>query len=300
LSAADTTILQPEIPRRSTAIAAMIASGLLFAIMGLCARLASLPHVVGRAIPASEVTLVRFAFGALTMLALQSVSNIRLAGTNRRGLIMRGVWGGFAVYFYFLSLHHTSLLHAQLLNYASVIFAPLFALLFLRERLGLRTAFAILIAIAGMCFITLTKQASGPLNIGDSYGLISGILSGAAIIEVRRLRQTESAWSVFFYMCAVGTPIALMTCITDPPHIPTAVGCLVLFCMAATSVVAQILMTYGYKYVRAAEGNLLTMTQIAYNGFAGVLIFHEIYTVWTFLGGALILGAAVWLSMEKK
>jgi drug/metabolite transporter (DMT)-like permease len=278
----------------------MFASGVLFAVMGVCTRLTAMPQVVGRPLPASEVTLVRFAFGVLAMLPLQA-HGVNLLGNNRRGLFIRGAWGGLAVYFYFLSLQTTSLIHAQLLNYSSIVFAPLFALFFLKEQITGRTAGAVAVAVAGIALITLQRGgADAALNAGDLYGLLSGVLAGAAITEIRRLRPSETAWSVFFYLSLVGVPISLAACIQHPPVMPSVAGGVVLLAMALSSLGAQVLMTFGYKYVRAAEGTLITMSQLAYNVVVGALFFREAFTVATAIGGLCILGAAVWLSVGSR
>jgi drug/metabolite transporter (DMT)-like permease len=286
-------IFQPDTPRRGPAVVAMFLAGLLFAVMGIAAKAIGLP-VAGRPLPASEVALFRFFFGVLVMLPLHGRRGIDLPGRDRRGLAMRGIYGGFAVCLYFLSLQHTSLTHAVLLNYTSLIFAPLFALFALREPISPRAALAITVALFGILLIT--RPEVGALRAGDLFGLLSGIMAGAAITEVRRLRQTESAWSIFFYLSLVGVPIALLACLFEHPAWPAWNGWLLLLGMAAASVVAQILMTYGYKYVRTTEGTLMTLSQIVYNALAGVFLFGEVLTAATLLGGALVLGAALWLS----
>jgi len=295
-------IFHPETARRGPAVAAMFLAGFLFAIMGLTTRMTHAPEIVGRVLPASQVTFCRFAFGVLAMLPLQGRRGIQLLGMDRRGLLKRGIWGGCAVFFYFLSLQTTTLMHAQLLNYASVVFAPLFAYLLLHERLSTRAAMAILIACGGICLITLQGGRLSGLNVGDAYGLLSGILAGAAITEIRRLRQSETAWSVFFYLSLVGLPIATVAALLmrEPFVLPTAAGWWVLFTMATSSVGAQILLTYGYKYVRAGEGGLVTMSQLVYSAVAGMILFHESLTVWTLVGAALILGSALWINMTRE
>lgn len=293
----DLHIYRPDLPRRGPAIVAMFVSGFLFAVMGLMTKLLHEAAYVGRPLPAAEVTLCRFAFGGLVMLPLHGRRGIDLLGNNRRGLFLRGIWGAFAVTFYFLSLQTTSLIHAQLLNYTAIIFTPLFAYFLVKERITGRTAGAILIAVAGILLITFRSgtSSSQPLGYGDAYGLISGIMAGAAVGEVRRLRQTESAWSIFFYLSLVGVPVASITCLLPEQHpvMPTPTGLLVLSIMAVSSVGGQMLMTYGYKYVQAAEGSLITMTQIVYNAVAGAFLFGEHLTLPTLAGAALIVGATM-------
>ena len=278
----------------------MFISGMLFAVMSVMTKMSHLASFVGRPIPASEVVLARFAIGLLAMLPLHGRRGINLLGHDRKRLLLRGVWGGFAVYFFFLSLQQTSLAHAQILNYASILFAPLFAWIFLQERIAVRTGLAIIVAVAGIGMITLQHGKGGALNWGDLYGLISGVLAGASITEIRRLRRTESAWSVFFYLCLIGLPVALSGCLLDPPILPSASGWMVLAGMGGASVGAQMLLTFGYKYLLAAEGSLITMTQLLYIAVAGRVIFGEALTLWTLVGAAMICGAAVWLTSPQR
>jgi drug/metabolite transporter (DMT)-like permease len=295
-------VFRPGTRPRGHAVLAMFLAGFLFAIMGLTTKMTHSPAMVGRQIPAVEVAFCRFAFGLLAMLPLQGRRGIQLVGRDRRGLLKRGIWGALAVFFYFLSLQTTTLTHAQLLNYASMVFAPLFSLLLLNERLPRRAVTAIFVAVGGICLITLQGGFAGGLNLGDGYGLLSGILAGASITEIRRLRQTETAWSVFFYLCIVGLPVtggaALL--LGQPFVMPTAAGWWVLLGLAASSVGGQILLTFGYKYVRAGEGGLITMSQLVYSAFAGVLLFHEPLTALTLVGAGLILGSALWLNVGSQ
>lgn len=286
-------IFRPDTPRRGPAVAAMFMAGLLFAVMGVTAKATGQP-VAGRTLPAFEVSLFRFVFGMVVMLPLLARRDIDLLGRDRRGLAIRGIYGGFAVCLYFLSLQHTTLTHAVLLNYTSLIFAPVFAMFVLREPISARAIMAITVAVGGILLIT--RPEVGALRIGDLYGLLSGMLAGAAITEVRRLRQSESAWSIFFYLSLVGVPIGLIGCLFEHPVWPAYNGWLLLLGMAVSSVIAQMLMTYGYKYVRTTEGTLMTLSQIVYNAAAGALLFGEPLTATTLTGGALVLGAALWLS----
>jgi drug/metabolite transporter (DMT)-like permease len=77
-------------------------------------------------------------------------------------------------------------------------------------------------------------------------------------------------------------------------------GWWVLLGMAASSVGGQILLTFGYKYVRAGEGGLITMSQLVYSAIAGVLLFHEPLTALTLVGASLILGSALWLNVGSQ
>ncbi len=291
----DRHIFQPDLPRRAPATAAMLLAALLFAAMGFCTKAVQAGI---RPVPASEVAAVRFAFGALVMLPLHGRRGIDLVGHDRVGLAWRGIWGGISVLCYFLSLHYTSIANAQLLNFTSLIFAPLFAAIWLHERVGRRGFIGVCGALAGIVIVT-TRGLAGP-TVGDLFGLASGIMAGAAITAIRRLRQTEASLAIFFYLCLVGLPIAAIACLLQPPILPEMAGWLLLLGMGVSSVGGQILMTYGYRYVRAAEGGVIMLSQVVYSLVIGVVYFREPLTAHTLVGGALILASSLWLTCAPR
>ena len=282
-----------ELSRHAPAVGAMFLSALLFACMFLCARACSLPAFVGRPLPSGQVTLARWVIALAVLIPMHGRRGIDLIGNDKRGLLFRGISGGLAVYFLFLALSLTSVTHAVILNYTSLVFGPLFAYLFMHEKLTRRSAQALPIALVGILFIT--RPTSGSFQPGDFYALLSGILAGAAISEVRRLRKTESAWSIFFYLSIIGGLMALPGVLAGGWVYPTIRGWIILSVMGLAGVGAQLFMTYGYKYVRTAEGGLLMLSQIVYSSLAGVWLFGEALKLNTLAGGALVLCAALWL-----
>ncbi|HSV74987.1 MAG TPA: DMT family transporter [Chthonomonadales bacterium] len=273
----------------------MLVSGLLFAIMSVCTRLTSLPGP--DRVSVSQVTFLRFAIGALVMLPLLRVPGARLLGDDRRGLVWRGIAGGVAVYLYFLALHNTTVTNAVLLNNTSILFAPLFASLLLGERVSRRVAPAGIASITGILLIT--RPTSAAANIGDLYGLLSGVTAGAALTAVRRLRRTETTSAVLFYFNVVGMPVAALGLLAEPLAWPTARAWWLIAAIGASSIAAQWLMTYGYRYVRTLEGTLMTLTQVVYASLGGVLVLAEPLSSQTLAGGALVVGSAVWTGLDS-
>ena len=230
------------------------------------------------------------------MLPLLRVPSARLLGDDRRGLVWRGIAGGVAVYLYFLALHNTTVTNAVLLNNTSILFAPLFSSILLGERVSPRMAPAAVASIAGILLIT--RPTSAHASIGDLYGLLSGITAGAALTAVRRLRRTETAAAVLFYFNLVGMPVAAVGLLAGPVAWPTPRAWWLILVIGASSIVAQWLMTYGYRYVRTLEGTLMTVTQVVYASLGGVLVLSEPISHQTIAGGVLVLGAAMWAGLD--
>jgi drug/metabolite transporter (DMT)-like permease len=268
----------------------MVVAAMLFAVMTIATKMLADPTWT-TPIPTAEITFARFAFGAIVMSPLVCVRSACLLGSDRPGLIWRGLTGGLAVYAYFLAIRHTTLSKAVLLNMTSMIFAPLFAWLMLRERIGRSALIGSAIAVVGV--VLVTRPTPDAVHVGDAYGLLSGVLAGLALTAVRRLRRHETASAVFFYFSLVGMPVSAIAMLGSPIVLPDASGWRLLLLMCSASVGAQVLMTYGYRYVTTSEGVLITLSQIAYAALAGALLFAEPVAALTVVGAGLILVAGI-------
>jgi drug/metabolite transporter (DMT)-like permease len=283
-------------PRRGAAITAMLIAAAVFALMSASAKMTGSPGP--QFVPAGQVTFFRFLFGAVVMLPLLRKPRVRLLGQDRAGLMWRGFVGGIAVYAYYVALQRTTLTHAVILNFTAVIFGPIFSPIQPRERLTWRSVVAISIAFVGIALI-VKPDVSG-FRDGDVWGLISGVLSGLAVTAIRRLRRTETASAVFFYFCVVGMAVSAPGCLGGAAIWPAWAAWRLLLVIGVTSVVAQLLMTFGYGHVRTAEGVLIMLSQIVYTTVADLVLFHAPLVPTTALGAACVIGSSVWVAVAAR
>lgn len=283
---------------KSRALVAMAAAAFLLSLMGVLAKLAS-RHTAGAApIPGSEIALMRYAAGVVSLLVIARITPVNLLGFDRPGLILRGIAGGLAATAFFVGIQTTSLTHATLLNSTNVVWASLIAVFALRERLKLISWTSIAAALVGVALVTCPDL--GHVQFGDAISLVSGVLAGLAIVQIRKLRRTESSFAIFFYFNLIGFPVALATiCLTHTAMvIPSAIQCLVLIGVGITSVGGQLLMTYGYKELPAAQGSLIILTSVLLSALLSHLLFQDSFTAATIAGGILVLAGAVALSLQ--
>jgi drug/metabolite transporter (DMT)-like permease len=215
--------------------------------MGVCTKLATQKTLGAPLLPASEIALFRYACGVLCLLALARITSTDLLGRDRIGLLWRGISGGIASTAFFIGIQATSLTHATLLNNSYVIWASIFAIFTLGERLRMAGFASVLAALAGVALVT--NPAFGHVRAGDVVSLFSGIMAGVAVVQVRKLRRSESSLAVFFYFNLIGLPIALASIL--PTHtqlvVPAPAQWLVLAGVGITSVGGQLLMTLVTK-----------------------------------------------------
>lgn len=273
-------------------------SALIFGAMAVVVRIS------GReGIPGSETTLIRFVFGLVTVLAFGLTGKASLKLNRIPLLVARGVIGGAAILFYFLSLAAAKgpdaipLTNSVFLGNSYFVYAPLFGALFIRERICPGTAVMVVVALVGLYFIADPNFAD--LRAGNLYGFLSGLLGGLALVTVRELRHTESAASIFLSLCVFGALAGLIAMIAEKPVWPDSFGWLLLFVIGVVSTIGQLLMTYAMRFTRAGEAGVIQMSAVIYASAAGVIWFDDPITTKVILGAILVLASATYISLVQ-
>lgn len=253
--------------------------------MALFVKLSS-PHYSG-----AQITAIRSGFSLLIIGGLFWSGLLRLSFSNLKLLWLRGLLGGSAALCYFTALEHTTVGKASLLNNTSPLFVAMFSSLFLKESLTWDLWLSLGIAFGGIALVIHPTAAN--VNLGDLLGLLSGALAAWAYISIRTLRKTDSTWAIFLFFSLGGLLCALPFSV-GPWHTPTLLEAGYLGGMWVTAWVAQMVMTYSLKYVKAAEGGILGLSTGVFATLWGVAVLGEPVT-WNFLaGGALVCGGCGW------
>jgi drug/metabolite transporter (DMT)-like permease len=259
-----------------------VVAAVLFAAMAVIAKRAA------RALPGPEVAFVRFAVGIIAC-AIAS-TRVRFRSHNKVGLLLRGGYGGAAVLLYFSAIAHLPVGVATLLNYTAPVFTAAYAAVVLGEAVRSATLAALAVTTLGVVLVITGTAPAGSMGLGwwQAVGLGSAMLSGAAVATIREVRKTDGSWEIFAAFCVVGALITSVPTAKDWVS-PTGSEWIALLAVGVISVVAQLLMTYSLRYVRAAvAGVVAQLTPVA-----------AIAMGWAFLGehidGMAMLGAGITL-----
>lgn len=267
----------------------MAGSAMLFGAMAFAAKLAS------AGMSGSQVAMIRFATGALPVLLVPHFRQQALTFQRLDLLFYRGFFGGTAVLCYFIAIEKISVGVATLLNYTSPLFSGLFSIVFLREKITPRVLIPMPIAFAGVFLVVHAHARPGEiLGFGrwELVGLLSAILSGAAVTAMRAARQGENSWAVYTSFCLLGTvvtaPLALATWRT--PDTPALVA------LAATSILsigAQLLLTFSLRWLDAMTVGVISQLAVIISMALGATLLGETLTPMAILGAALTIGGVV-------
>jgi drug/metabolite transporter (DMT)-like permease len=277
----------------------MVLSSVFFAAMAVAAKLASAE------LSGSQVAFSRFAFMLLPVFLLPGMLKKALTFQRLDILFYRGFFGGVAVLLYFLAIEHVPVGIATLLNYSSPIFSVAFAAMFLGERADRRLLAPLLAALVGVALVAGGgKDAEGGWHFGiwEAAGLASSVLSGAAVAAIRAARRTEGSWAIFGSFTLFGLLATAPFGIAQYQP-PTRTEWLLLAAVGMTSVAAQLLMTYAYRWVTNLQAGVINQLTVILSMALGVAFLGDRLTPVQIFGSLLTLGGVigvVWLQATPR
>jgi len=272
----------------------MVASSLLFAVMGVCVKLASAQYGAG------EIVFYRSVVGLLLMGSI-----LRLRGISWRTEVpamhfWRSASGVTALCMWFYAIGHLPLATAMTLNYMSSVWIALFlvggAVLLGNSRAGIdgRLVAAVLTGFVGVALVLRPTIDDRQLWYGV-IGLGSGLLAAVAYLQVTALgRIGEPGARVVFYFSVSGLFAgAAFALASGGLHGHTLLGAALLLAIGLLAAIAQWMMTLAY-----ATGATLGIAALQYLGIAysfgfGVWLFDDPVTPLALAGTLLIVGAGV-------
>lgn len=269
----------------------MLVSALAFAVMTTFVKLAA-----NRGIPLLEIVAAR----CLVSLVISYV-DVRRKGLSVWGnhpplLLARGLVGAFALICVYYAVTALPLAEATLLQYTHPVFTALLALLVLREGIHLSTITCIILSITGL----LIMVDPGYFGTGSptlpmfpvAVALMGALGSSVAYVIVRRLSRTEDASVIIFYFPLVALPLSIIL-LGKNIVVPDPQTLLILLAVGVFTQAGQMGLTHGMRHESAGKAAAYSYIQVVFAVILGWIVFSEIPSLWTWIGGMLIVSGAL-------
>lgn len=253
----------------------MLFATFAFSIMGLCVKLASDLYSTG------EIVMYRNVIAVIFMYALIRVNG----GTFRTRLpwhhLWRGAVGVLALWLWFYAIGKLPLATGMTLNYMSPIWiaAMLFSAGWWRgqNRFEWGMAAAIFCSFIGVTLL-LRPAFHAEQWFAALIGLVSGVLSALAYLQVRKLGlMGEPESRVVFYFSLTGLVAGLLGTLAGPvawhPH--SAKGLALLAAIGISATLAQMAMTRAYRLGKTLVTANLQYTGIVFSSVWGILLWND-------------------------
>jgi len=239
----------------------------------------------------------RFALGFVIVSCSMAIKRRSLRANRYRFLIGRTAGNTLAVFCFYQAVEATTVANANILNMTYPIFVALIAWFFLREQRDGVALAMVPLAFAGIWLIVAPAGVQWDWNNG--WGLASGITASFAIVFLNLCRKHDSAEITLFYMFGWGALI-ILAMFHDRIHMPDAGESYYLLLCSLFGVGGQYLLTYGFRFVTAVEGSIITSTRILLAAILGpVMVADPALGPSGWIGALLIFAANVVLAVRK-
>ncbi len=259
-------------------------------ISTLCFALANVFVKQVAHLPTMEIVFFRCAFGVIFCYVGLRRASADWRGSNRRLLLMRGLFGTTALYLFFLTVQNIPLAGAMTIQYLSPIFTAIIAIFLLKESVKIAQWVFYSMAFVGVLFI-------GRFDLRVSFfflalGIFSAFCSGVAYNLVRTLREREHPLTVVMHFQLVGLIVGFLFTIFDW-QTPRGWDWLYLFLIGALSQLGQIFLTNALQKEKAASVAIVNYTGLIYGLLIGWFVFGETQTYESLLGMILVVSGVI-------
>lgn len=211
-----------------------------------------------------------------------------------------GLLGGAGLAFYASGLVFSSVVRATLLFYLTPVWATLIGLFWLGEEVRWQRWAAIAIGLLGM-FLLLSGggQASTPLNIGDLFGVVSGVFWAGAAAMIKRYPETPLSGMTLFQFLFTALVAVLCGAIAGPLVLPDPEPVISSLPVAFIASLGLILPTvwiifWAQKLLFPGRAGLLMMSEVLVAVIsASIFLPDERMSAIEWFGAVLIIGACL-------
>jgi len=290
-------IILPEhtanLSRQTVGWIAVFGSAFFFYLATLIIRWAA-PHVT---IQSAYFVFARLLLGFVVVSTTMLLQRQQLQPKRYHYLIGRTLANTVAVFCFYKAVELGSVAEANILNMTYPLFVALFSWFFLRGQRDLLSLLIVVVAFAGIWLVL----APGNMQPGweSLWGLSSGVAAAVAIIYLNTSRRHHDSQTILFFMFGLGAALMLIF-FHDAIFMPNAVELFFLLSCSAAGVLGQYLITYGFLYVTAVEGSILSSSRILLAALFGpILVADPSLAISGWCGTLLIFSANVTLAFCK-
>jgi drug/metabolite transporter (DMT)-like permease len=244
-------------------------------------------------------TFARFLLGFIVVCVSMAFAGHRPKPVRYHLLLGRTIANTVAVFCFYEAVKATTVAEANILNMTYPIFIVLLSWLLPFERRDLGAVPLVALAVTGIWMILAPGSEIG-LRIENLWGLCSGSFAAAAMIYLNVSRRYHDSQTILFYMFGLGSLLILIF-FHDAIFLPNAKELFYLTTCSVSGVVGQYLLTYGFRFVTAVEGSIISSFRIVLAALLGpILVADPHLTLFGWLGSLCIFMANVLLALRNR
>lgn len=268
----------------------MLVSQFFFSLMNVCVKL--IPDI-----PSIEIVLFRSVVSLVISLGFLWYFRIPVWGNRKKFLILRGLAGAGSLICYFELLQRIPLASAVTIFFLAPIFTNIIGMFVLKEKVYPLQWLFFLISFTGILLVKGFDPRILPFDL--FIGIAASAFAGFAQNFVRKLGKNESPMVIILYFPMMTIPITGAISAMDWV-VPARLDWILLILIGILTQIAQYYMTRAYQAERVSRVANIQYINIIYALLFGFLLFHEIFSLLSYLGMLLAVGGVLLNLFYKK
>ena len=268
-------------PRAGIQVFALIIFGTL-TLSGMHA----LVRFVSHDIDPFEIAFFRNLFGFIIFVPWLVRNGLGVLKSERYGMhVLRGSINSCSMMCWFWGLSMTPLAQATALISTMPIFVALGASLYLGEKVGVARWTAVLLGLGGTLVIVGTEITT--LDLGFVLIMCSTLFATGSRIFAKELSDTDGAATIVTWVTIIMTPITLVPAlfVWKWPDLHSLVWLIAIGVLGTTS---HVCIVRAYKWLDVSLVEPFLFLRLLWAAAIGFVLFNEIPTLNTWIGGAII------------
>lgn len=274
-----------------------------------------LPKLTSETVPPMQVAFLRY-FAGFIMISPIFLYSIRNGAADApadtmnkspsrakiyRLHVLRAFFGATSVVCGAYAVAHIPLANAQAIAMTNGVFTVIFAVLFLRERIGLSEALAGIICLAGAVVVADPRfdQAETWISLGALAALLQAACWGGEIVLLRVTAVRDSAARILAIVNGSACLMLVLFVSFWSPDI-AAGDIVILLLMGPVAIIGQFCNIRAYRLAQASTLAPYKYIGIIFSAGFGIVIFDEWPSTTTIIGAAMIIGGALSLLRAKR
>jgi drug/metabolite transporter (DMT)-like permease len=281
-----------------------LVSALMFTVM------AALVRSLGEAIPVGQVVFFRAGFAIVPVVVIYALRNELTAAVHTKrlpGHVGRGLIGLVGMFCTFSALARLPLAEVTAIAFAGPLITVALAAILLNERVRIYRWSAVGVGFFGVLVMLaphfdvarLTSGNASTQMLGAILAFTGAWCNAGAVIQTRRLTDSETTSSIVFYfslICAVGGLLTL-------PFgwaVPATWQLAALVLTGLLGGLGHLILTESYRYAPASVIAPFDYSAILFAFLLGYFMFGEVPTPVVIVGAAIVVVAGLFVLWRER
>ncbi len=290
-----------------------INQGVLFMLISsIClALMSAMAKVLAESLPTIEIVFFRNFIGICIVLLTFFKSPLKQTGGKPFLLFFRAAIGLIAMLSFFYNIANISLADAVTYSRMSPIFTAIFAMWFLKEKIGPKGWLAILLGFSGM-FMVMNPDGM-VFEKAHIFGILNAVCAALAFTSIRELRKYYDTRVIVLSFMGIGSIVPLASMLLSINYhseffdfmmgefvLPNTFEWVLIGGIGFTASVGQIYMTKAYGVTRAGIVGATGYSVIIFSLIIGLILGDDFPSYLGIIGILAIISGGILIAKEKK